>query len=1066
MRYRLQLIRPVLTLAAIFCVLPVALSQETASQETGVSGTETVGQDQYVASYLRSLQEDAALHDLTFVGTKIGYAVGDHGTIRKTEDGGTTWYFLDSPIDSNWQSLCFLTDRIGWIAGGQVGLNGLTTRGVILHTKDGGQSWETITPQDVGMIYHVQFFGFQQGVVCGESTTTGISGIWQTSDGGKSWHVVESSHRNNWRCADFASPTSGVVAGSRGQVGMLGGTRLINDTSLNFGLKGVHDLTIDQGARGWLVGDGGLVRYSPGGASWQEPAGDLPADLSTLFDFRAVATHENSVWIAGHPGSAIWYSHDNGKSWNHSPTGITIPINAIHFSDSRNGWAACEFGIILKTADGGQSWQNSMNQSRRLALLQFTTGMNSASYCLTARYGGHHGYRVGIINYCREDQSGEDRAVVSDDLRQYQAVVQTGGSVSAIDWALPLDIPGLSDNRNLLIKRWNAATDGQLSEIVLSHLVRDLRCYRPSVVVVDQPEPENQAQLLFHKAVQNAVRSAGDPTWMIAQKQYAFLSPWQVPRLFERSRNGQGGDIVLDTNQYMPALNQSVRMAAGPAYQMVQGSINNLPFSESFSISQTTPLPGQLLLSDLFTGIVLGPGSDARRRFLIMSHPDQQRGESIARKQRNYAALTRQRFSDELQASQMIAQLDDVISGSPPRQAVLQLLEIADQYRKNSKWDYYETVLMQILQSFPQEPLSSTASVQLIQLWSSRELNLRRLSNLRTGSVKQAVDINRTRDNFNQILQASREDPEAIPETVNPAIESADLNLPLSQGSAQEKTARNRTWQDRAIATFEHLRKTSPEVAASPDVLLPMAAIFRERAAMRAADDIYRPFISEKGTSSLQQIAAREFYLRSGTGIPPGEYLACKQAHEPPYLDGLLSDECWQNAEEIRLQKGSRLVTDSLAAIVLLTYDTEYLYIAASCPRHPDLPDDLPTRGARKYDASIDHFDRLQICLDINRDYCSSYRLEVDQRGLTRDSCAGDFSWNPKWYVACEGDQSHWRVELAIPLQELLGETPLEPGDAFAISLSRILPAIGVQSWGNQKTEQPTRSSMGIVQFK
>jgi hypothetical protein len=36
----------------------------------------------------------------------------------------------------------------------------------------------------------------------------------------------------------------------------------------------------------------------------------------------------------------------------------------------------------------------------------------------------------------------------------------------------------------------------------------------------------------------------------------------------------------------------------------------------------------------------------------------------------------------------MIAQLNDVISGAPPRQAVLQLLEIADQYQRNSKWDY------------------------------------------------------------------------------------------------------------------------------------------------------------------------------------------------------------------------------------------------------------------------------------------------------------------------------------------------------------------------------------------
>jgi len=1061
MRYCSQIMQSVLLIITGSCFHLPAFSQARP-----LTGDRLTQQEQDAAKYLRSMQDDASLHDLVFIGTEIGYAVGDHGAIRKTEDGGTTWSFLESPVISNWKSVCFLTDRIGWVAGGQVGVNGLTTRGVILHTKDGGASWKTMTPKDVGTIFHVQFFGFQQGVVCGESTTKGTSGVWQTADGGKSWRVVESAHRSNWRCGDFASVTSGVVAGSRGHVGMLGGTRLFDDTSLNFGLKGVHDLTIDDSARGWLVGDGGLVRYSPAGASWQEPPGDLPTDLSTLFDFRTVATHKDSIWIAGHPGSAIWHSHDNGKSWSHSPTGITIPINAIHFSDSQNGWAACEFGIILKTVDGGRRWQNMMRQSRRLALLQFTTGMNSASYCLTSRYGGHHGYRVGVINYCREDQENKDRDLVSDDLRQYQAATQTGGSISRIGWALPLDVPGLSGNQSLLIKRWNAATDGQLSEIVLSHLVRDLRCYRPSVVVIDLPEPENQAQILFRKAVQNAVRSAGDPTWMVAQKQYAFLSPWKVPRLFERSRTGQGGDIVLDTNQYLPGLNQSVRMAAGPAYQLVQGGIKNLPFSESFSISQVTPLPGQLLLADLFTGIVLGPGSDARRRLLILSHPDQQRGESIARKQRNYAAYTRKRFSDELQASQMIAQLNDVISGAPPRQAVLQLLEIADQYQRNSKWDYYETVLMQILESFPQEPLSSTASVRLIQLWSSQELNLQRLSVRKTGSTKQAVDVNRTRNNFNQILQANRDNPDAIPETVAPAVGASELDLPRSQGAIQDKQSWNVTWQERAITTFEHLKKRSPEIAASPEVLLPMAALFRQRNAMRAADDIYRQFMSEKGTSPLHQIAASEFYLRSGVGVPPGRYTACKQVGIAPYLDGLLSDECWQTAEEIRLQKADRQDADPLAAMVLLAYDREYLYIAASCPRHPDLPDDLPSHGTRKYDASLAGFDRLQICLDVNRDYLSYYQFEVDQRGLTRESCAGDISWDPKWYVACEGEKSHWRVEIAIPLKELLGDQPLNAGNAFAVSLSRILPAVAVQSWGDQKTEHPTRSAMGIVRFK
>ena len=1045
-----------------------------------VSAQEQTGQTQDISQQLRSLQNDASLRDVIFVGTQIGYSVGDHGVILKTENGGTDWNFLDGPVNSqgpmvsHWRSVCFLTDRIGWVAGGRVGVNGQTSSGLVLHTKDGGENWQTMAPAGVGTIFHVQFFDLQNGVISGESTTQGASGVWRTTDGGKNWRTIDSTRRSHWRCGAFIAADSGIVAGSRGHVALVNGNRLLDDTGLNLGLKGVQDLAIDGSGQGWLVGDGGLLRYASSGANWQDPPKDLPTEISHLYDFKAVATHGDSVWIAGHPGSAVWYSHDRGQNWNYSPTGITIPINAMHFSDQQTGWAVCELGTILKTEDGGRSWRNLTHQSRRLALLQLTTGMREASYCLTSRYGGHHGYRTGLINYCREDQENADRTFVSDDLRQHQGQIESGGNVSSIGWALPLDIPELSLSQELLIKRWERATDGQLSDVVLSHLVRDLRCYRPSVVVIDYPEPDNQAQRLFRKAVHNAIRAAGDPTWMVTQKQYAFLAPWQVPRLFERSRIGQGGDVILDASQYLPGLNQSVRMAAGAAYQQAFGDIKRLPFSESFSVSSMTPLPGQLQLTDLFTGIVLGPGGDARRGLITLSQPDQQRGESIARKQRNYAAYSRKRLADEQKAGEMIAQLDDIISGSSPRQAVLQLLEIADQYRRNSKWDYYEAVLMQILESFLKEPLSHSAAVELIQFWSSQELNIQRLKNRKTGSVRRTVNPGKTRRNFNQILNVNRENPEAIPELVTTAVGEQSLDLLVSQGSQQEHQSLNVTWQQRALSVYKYLQINSPEIAASPAVQLPLASMLRQRNAIRAADEIYGQFLVRKNASPLYRIAESEFYLKNSTGLSPSRYVVCKQAGSAPELDGLLSDLCWQNAVEIRLHSNRPAgeesdlgkSTDPLSAIVLLSYDQDYLYIAASCPRHPDLPKDLAQKGTRKYDESLRGFDRLQFCLDINRDYHSYYKFEVDQRGLTRDSCVGDVSWDPTWYVACDAEASHWRVEIAIPIKELLGEQRLNPGDAWAVSLSRIMPAVTVQSWGDQKSNVPDRSSLGLVHFK
>ena len=63
------------------------------------------------------LLDDANLHAVQFLGKNTGWAVGDRGVIRKTEDGGRTWQFVASPVDCPLKSICFLTNQIGWIAG-------------------------------------------------------------------------------------------------------------------------------------------------------------------------------------------------------------------------------------------------------------------------------------------------------------------------------------------------------------------------------------------------------------------------------------------------------------------------------------------------------------------------------------------------------------------------------------------------------------------------------------------------------------------------------------------------------------------------------------------------------------------------------------------------------------------------------------------------------------------------------------------------------------------------------------------------------------------------------------
>src|SRR5689334_22606724 len=56
-------------------------------------------------------QDDAQIHDMQFLGTKIGWVVGEHGAIWHTTDAGQEWKFKAAPINGALRSVCFLSDR-------------------------------------------------------------------------------------------------------------------------------------------------------------------------------------------------------------------------------------------------------------------------------------------------------------------------------------------------------------------------------------------------------------------------------------------------------------------------------------------------------------------------------------------------------------------------------------------------------------------------------------------------------------------------------------------------------------------------------------------------------------------------------------------------------------------------------------------------------------------------------------------------------------------------------------------------------------------------------------------
>lgn len=122
---------------------------------------------------------------LDLVDDRRGWIVGAAGTILHTEDGGRSWQEQDSNTRAALFHVAFSDARHGWVVGQD---------GTILRTSDGGRNWQEVSPDDLpddlpkdATFMSVKFTDSQHGWVVGYK---GL--ILYTSDGGARWRRQDS----------------------------------------------------------------------------------------------------------------------------------------------------------------------------------------------------------------------------------------------------------------------------------------------------------------------------------------------------------------------------------------------------------------------------------------------------------------------------------------------------------------------------------------------------------------------------------------------------------------------------------------------------------------------------------------------------------------------------------------------------------------------------------------------------------------------------------------------------------------------------------------------------------
>lgn len=1001
---------------------------------------------------------DAQLADVAFVDAARGWAVGDRGVIWHTADGGRHWKLQHSGVTCRLSSVCFLSDKVGWVAGGYTQPYTGATVGVVLHTRDGGDHWRAQRTRLLPAIRRIGFFDLAQGWAVGDTSAYFPTGVYTTSDGGKSWASMPGAANGGWLAADFVDPLTGHLAGRDGALATVrrGGVAL---AASDFGLRALRHMKLVKGNAGWLVGDGGLVLQTVDRAgSWQTPPGALPSG-SGNFDFAALATAGPHCWVAGTPGTRVWHTPDGGQTWQAVDTGQPLPIRALEFVDEQHGWAVGDLGLILATRDGGRSWQRQRAGATRAALAGFFSQPDEIPLELLARLSGDEGY-VGVIEILNRDAAPARSVTTTPEsgAQAHEATVAAGASVGAGAWRFPLRSAGLKLSARQLVDDWNRVNDGQALDKIEGHVVSRIRMWRPNVVVAPAAEARDPLATAINQIVLRAVEHAADPARHAEQISEAGLAPWKVQKVYAALDSGNG-TTTINTAQVTTRLGRSIGELAAPARGLVSSQYAPPPASVGFRLL-VDRLPQEVGRRDFFSGISLPPGGDARRAYEETSRNNFDAARREARRFRNLQAILARADSDQ-RDGQFLANIADQTRDMEPNRAAEVLFQLAERYAMRGRWQLAAECYEVIAERHARHPLTGAALVWLVQYYASGEAACRTSG---AGQVDAAqatarATIDRSPAGVARATRAAAVGTGGVRQTGGVAVTTGVVRaggLVMGDQSQDERAAK-------ALGYAKQLEQVEPALAFEPRLRFPLGVAQRRQGLSGTARRFYQALSRSRPGDAWWAAAQTELWLAEPEDRPPKEIWTCPPAAARPRLDGKLDEPLWRSGNVVELRSPAR-DDQQWGAVVMLAYDSEFLYLGVSCSRAEGfryVPNDAP----RPRDPDLSDHDRVELLVDVDRDFATYYKLAIDHRGWVAESCWHDTTWNPTWYVASGGDEQSWTAEAAIELDGLARELPAE-GTSWAVGVQRIVPGVGFQSWTEPARPEVVPEGMGYLMFK
>lgn len=963
--------------------------------------------------------DDASLYDVAVVGRQC-WAVGERGVVVHSGDAGKTWVSGVLPFDCSLNSVCFLTNRIGFIAGIRADLHSKLDRGVLLTTDDGGQTWKNVSP-DVQLpgLRMVRFFGLDKGIVV---TTPGHGeggSVLITTDAGRSWKEIESDNASaDWGSAAFVSPDEGILVGGGRAYGVVNSNKLSILGDPGNSLQTVHAVSFSDDGRAWIVGDGGYVRRSVNrGVSWKIPA-RFPDEIRDIYCLRSVVHDGERVCVAGTPASSVLVSDDAGTTWSRIPCARGGSINRLTRLGADSLLAVGAWGMILQSDDFGRSWKSVRNGDRRSALMYIVTDPQDVAPLMLAKVAGEDGYRVSVLQPSRrlvDEQNPE---------RWRSQIAGLGVNTMTADWRFARTKHQQAVSQSSLLQTWDMLSDGRLRKLLPLRLAAEIRTWRPNVICIESSGENDGVAAIWRSVIKSAgeIAAGSDPRSSPLLK--AGLLPWTVQRVIIRTHKNST-PLEYRADFVLPTLRTTAGLVAHNWYSATNPNVRSGNDDVAYAVHRRSAAATP---DAMFRNIPVTPGSGGRRRLLQPDHDIGDLEETVKKHHTQKLALTTQ-IERRPAGGELIAHMRTIGSNMPAALSSAQLQHALELFCQRENLEGRIAVRREFIRRFPDSPQAAYAAEDLHLLYSSAEILTLRKSG-------------RPFHDRGQRHAASHIPADQRPLSVKPwVLPAAGTSLDrFYRSNGREDRALDEHWNQQAVISWGHLNQLAPDSALSAQQKLIVAARYRrlhqpgkERTALAAAS----------GAPDWRRLlAVNEMQAGFSAVEPVIEAFNLPETHRRPRLDGVLSDQCWQQAPEIQLTGGGS-ADGTTNSLVMLSWDPKFLYFAGHLPTVDDIQPETE-KFDRTHDEADMTADHIELRLDIDRDYSTAWHFVVDSAGRTSDRCWQFDNWNPRWYVATQRDRTGWRFEVAIPVQELQSH-PLEAGAGWAVSVRRVVPGYADQ---------------------